>query len=160
MLVTDSTLQEMELEFSINANLIGMAENNIAKHQSMKRGDDVTLRNTVESPKASSPEIADWSGIGRICMNKKAGIRYLNECGLNHQNSPKRCGAVVTGALTILSLLTRPAAPRSAHNPVPAASAISWRPTPPAPTDRPKKFVYGVYAFSYNAAFSDGDPEC
>ena len=50
----------------------------------------------------------------------------------------------------------RPAAPRPAHDPVPAASAISWRPTPPAPNDRPKKLVYAVYAFSSNAAFSDG----
>jgi hypothetical protein len=51
----------------------------------------------------------------------------------------------------------RPAAPQTAHNSVRAASAIPWRPTPPAPTGRPKKLVY---AFSSNAAFSDADPAC
>jgi len=51
----------------------------------------------------------------------------------------------------------RPVAPRPAHKSVRAASAISWPPTPPAPNDRPKKLIY---AFSSNAAFSDGDPMC
>jgi hypothetical protein len=37
------------------------------------------------------------------------------------------------------------------------ASAISWRPTPPSPTARPKKLAY---AFSSNAVSSDGDPVC
>ena len=45
----------------------------------------------------------------------------------------------------------------SAHNSAPAASAISWPPTPPAPNARPKK---SDYAFASNAAFSDGDPVC
>jgi len=52
---------------------------------------------------------------------------------------------------------TRPATPRPAHNSVPAASAIDWPPTPPPPTERPKKLAY---AFSSNAATSNGDPVC
>src|SRR5581483_6478 len=47
----------------------------------------------------------------------------------------------------------RPAALRPAHNSAPAASAISWPPTPPAPNDQPKKLVY---AFSSNAVSLDG----
>jgi hypothetical protein len=38
-----------------------------------------------------------------------------------------------------------------------AASTISSRLTPPAPTDWPKKLAY---AFSSNAVSSDGDPAC
>ena len=51
----------------------------------------------------------------------------------------------------------RPTAPRPAHNSVPAASAISWRPTPPAPTGRPKKLFY---SFSSSVASSDDDSAC
>jgi len=51
----------------------------------------------------------------------------------------------------------RPAAPRPTHNSVPAASAIFWRPTSPAPNDWPRKLAY---AFSSNAVSLDGDPVC
>src|SRR6266550_2780351 len=51
----------------------------------------------------------------------------------------------------------RPAAPQLAHNSVRAASATSWRPTPPAPTGRPQKLVYSFFS---SVASSDDDPAC
>src|SRR3989475_8251125 len=51
----------------------------------------------------------------------------------------------------------RPAAPQLAHNSVRAASATSWRPTPPAPTGRPQKLLYSFFP---SVASSDDDPAC
>ena len=51
----------------------------------------------------------------------------------------------------------RPTAPRPAHNSVPAASAISWRPTPPAPTGRPQKLLCSFFS---SVASSDADSAC
>src|SRR5271157_4581108 len=51
----------------------------------------------------------------------------------------------------------RPTAPRQAHNSVRAALAISWRPTPPAPTGQPKKLFY---SFSSSVASSDAGQAC
>src|SRR5207245_1064902 len=51
----------------------------------------------------------------------------------------------------------RPAAPQLAHNSVRAASATSWRPTPPAPTGRPQKLLYSFFS---SVASSDDDPAC
>src|SRR2546427_10491729 len=48
----------------------------------------------------------------------------------------------------------RPAAPQLAHNSVRAASATSWRPTPPAPTGRPQKLLYSFFS---RVASSDDD---
>jgi hypothetical protein len=51
----------------------------------------------------------------------------------------------------------RPIAPRPAHNPARTASAISWRPTPPVATGRPKKLFY---SFSSSVASSGDDSAC
>ena len=51
----------------------------------------------------------------------------------------------------------RLAAPPPAHNSLRAASVISWRPTPPAPTGRPKKLFY---SFSSSVASSDDGQAC
>src|SRR6266567_5261065 len=51
----------------------------------------------------------------------------------------------------------RPAAPQLAHNSVRAASATSWRPTPPAPTGQPRKLVYSFFS---SVASSDDDSAC
>src|SRR5438552_19035929 len=51
----------------------------------------------------------------------------------------------------------RPAAPRPPHNSVRAASATSWRPTPPAPTGRPQKLLYSFFS---SVASSDDDSAC
>lgn len=51
----------------------------------------------------------------------------------------------------------RPTVPQPAHNSVRAASAISWWPTPPAPTGWLKKLFY---SFSSSVAYSDDDSAC
>src|SRR5438874_9307139 len=51
----------------------------------------------------------------------------------------------------------RPAAPQLAHNSVRAASATSWRPTPPAPTGWPQKLLYSFFS---SVASSDDDSAC
>jgi hypothetical protein len=53
----------------------------------------------------------------------------------------------------------RPAAARPARNSVRVASAIFWRPTPPAPTGRPKKLLYSSSSSS-SIASSDADSAC
>ena len=51
----------------------------------------------------------------------------------------------------------RSEAPQPAHNSIRAASAISWRPTPPGPTDWPTK---PFYSFSSSVASSDDGQAC
>jgi len=70
------------------------------------------------------------------------------------------------GALTywhqnqdVLRSGVRPTVPRPAHNSVRAASAISWRPTPRAPSGWPKKLFYSP-SFSSSVASSDDGQAC
>jgi len=51
----------------------------------------------------------------------------------------------------------RPTAPRPDYNSVGAASAISWRPTPPEPAGQPKKLIV---SFSSSVAPSGADSVC
>src|SRR5438552_8798588 len=83
-------------------------------------------------------------------------------CGWLSQNhlhaTPPSLGSMNAGRKSGCTSIRRPTgSPRLAHNSVRAASATSWRPTPPAPTGRPQKLLYSFFS---SVASSDDDPAC
>src|SRR5438552_8481977 len=83
-------------------------------------------------------------------------------CGWLSQNhlhaTPPSLGSMNAGRKSGCTSIRRPTgSPRLAHNSVRAASATSWRPTPPAPTGRPQKLLYSFFS---SVASSDVDPAC